>query len=79
MGLDTITTAFMLSLDGEKEDIDKQMSNRTIHAAMLCPQPNGTQEWAVSIIPLGRLISYETIEGVVRVTIDLLHGEVDRV
>ena len=79
MGFDTIETAFMMTLDGEQKDIDNIMIGRTIHAAMICPQPNGLDEWGISITPLGKVISYESIEGVVKITIDLLHGEVDRV
>lgn len=77
----SVSTGFMIDLVGDQEQIKKQLIGRPIHAAILCPQPNGSEEWAVSIVPFGRVISFSTEKGssVTKVTIDLLHGEVDTI
>ena len=74
-----ITTAFMISvMDGTKERLDELFIGRKIHAAIQCPQPDGSLEWAVSVIPVGRVIGWENGD-LVKVTMELLHGEVDTV
>ena len=76
---DNIETGFMLSLSGDHEALKDLLLNRAIHGAMLCPQLNGEPEWAVSVIPLGRIKSWSIDGGMVKVTLELLHGEVDKI
>ena len=74
-----IETGFMLSLTGDHEKLKSLLINRAIHGAVLCPQTNGEPEWAVSIIPIGRIRSWKEDGGVLKVTLELLHGEVDKI
>ncbi len=78
---DRIETAFMMDLVGDPKTVERQIMGRAIHAAILCPQINGSEEWAVSVVPIGKVIGFTGSDGtsITRITIDLLHGEVDKV
>ncbi len=74
-----IETAFMMDVNGTDEDLKTTLIGRKIHGAILCPQPDGGEEWAVTIIPLGVVQSYERMQGMLKVKVMLLHGEVDKI
>jgi len=79
MDHDTIRTAFMLTVSGTDEELQETLIGRQIHAGMICPKGFSEGEWAVSVVPIGIVESYERMQGMLKVTVALLHGEVDKV
>ena len=73
-------TAFLfMQMDGTFEEINSALLGRTIHAAISSPQNDGAEEWSISMIPIGIVTAWDYEGSILKVVLELLHGEVDRV
>ncbi len=75
-----LETAFLIfELKGTTEELNKALIGKYLFAAIGNNDDEGSPGWTVSMIPIGRISDWMHSDGVLRVTMDLLKGEVDRI
>jgi hypothetical protein len=73
-------TAFLIfEMKGTTEELNSALIGKYIFAAIGNNEDDGSPGWTVSMIPIGRISEWTHSDGMLRVTLDLLKGEVDRI